>query len=424
MNSLEGQADEFGNSRDIAIDKRWWWPYTHRTVVGICVLLFLVKVALGSAAGVGLASQGVFDGWVSILNRQNLTYDFGWAELTEGEGSLFWIVAVNGYSAADPKNIAKFPLYPAVTRTLWEISGQRLSMPFLLSFVHSLMVWASIAEVYRFWERYRSGYGKRAVMWLLLSPLFVLHVWLASYMEPGFIALLWLSLTLERNRQWAASSVALLCLTMLQPSGVILACFVGLRRLYQWRIGTIPASAVLWALLPGLAWGLWIGLTSLWFERLLAPYAFQADWGRTIYRWPWDRWARYNVVAMTEVGFRVGHLLTNISLIWITLGFVWGGRLWLKLTPQQRHMLGGSWALPVFTFVIVVIPFSSSVAGVRRYALTTLIGVWPLLFSDTIQDRPQFRRFETIIWWLGLGACFLILFAFVTGYKHPWQMYF
>lgn len=403
---------------------KFWWPYTHRTVLSFFAALLVLKVLLGASAAVGSASQGILADWISIVNRWNLTYDFGSSELTEGEGSLFWIISVNGYGDDDPKNVAKFPLYPGVTRFLWDLTGHRASASFMLSLVHSLMVWAGLAEAYRFWEGYRSGYGRRALMWLLLSPLFVLHLWLASYMEPGFIALLWLSLTLERSGKWAASSAVLLCLTLLQPSGVILACFIGIRRLFQWSKGKIPLSAVIWALLPGFAWGLWMIITSLWFNRLLAPYAFQAEWGRTIYRWPWDRWARFNIVAIGEVGFRFGHLVTNIALIWITLGFVWGGWLWTKLTAQQRHALGGAWAMPLFTLVIVLIPFSSSVAGVRRYALTTLIGIWPLLFNESIQDQPRFRQFERIIWFLSLVVCLLILFAFVTGYKHPWQLYF
>jgi hypothetical protein len=421
---LEDNQESISETLNDQKPKRWWWPYTHRTVLSFFAVLLVLKVLLGTSAAVGAASQGILEDWILMINGWNLTYDFGSSELTEGEGSLFWIISVNGYYDFDLKNIAKFPLYPAVTRTVWDLTGQTMSVPLILSLVHSLMVWAGLAEAYRFWEEYRSGYGQRALMWLLLSPLFILHLWLASYMEPGFVALLWLSLTFERNRKWAASSAALLCLTMLQPSGVILACFIGIRRLFHWYKGEIPSSAVAWAFLPGVAWSAWMLITSLWLDRFLAPYAFQEDWGRKIYRWPWDRWARYNVVAITEVGFRIGHFVTNLSLIWITLGFVWGGRLWMKLTGPQRHSLGGPWVLPLFTFVIVLIPFSSSVAGVRRYAVTTLIGIWPLLFNEAIQDQPRFRRFERIIWFLSLLICLLILLAFVTGYNYPWQLYF
>jgi len=273
------------NTLPIESSRRWWWPYTHPLVVRICIVLLILKVILGVSAGAAVASRGVLHGWTHILNSRSLSYTFGTSELTEGEGSLFWNIAVNGYTDYDQKNIAKFPLYSAVTRSLWNVTGQTVSVTLILSILHSLMVWAGVAETYRFWEEYRAGYGRRAVLWLLLSPLFVLHIWLASYMEPGFIALMWLSLTLEYKRKWALCSAALLCLTMLQPSGVILACFLGVRRLYQWSKGKTPLTAVVWALLPGAAWLIWIVFTSLWFHRFLAAYAFQDQWGRGTFRW-------------------------------------------------------------------------------------------------------------------------------------------
>lgn len=404
-----------------------FWPYKNRVVVALGITLLVLKVALGSLAAVGLATQEGLVDRIWVLDRfWGLEYEFATAELTEGEGSLFWIITANGYydNPEEIKNIAKFPLYPAVARFLWDLSGRRVGSAFMLSFVHSLMVWAALAETYRFWENYKRGYGTRALIWYLVSPLFMLHLWLASYMEPGFVALMWLSLTLEYNRKWAASSTALLWLTMLQPSGVILACFLGVRRLYLWYRGEVPRAAVAWALLPGAAWGIWMILTSLWLGRFLAPYAFQSDWGRDVYMWPWDRWLAYNTTTIEIWGHKPGLTIMNISIAWIALSFIGGWYAWFKLTPEQRQRLGGAWVFPLFTILIVLLPFSTSEIGVRRYAFTSYLAVWPLLLGESWQEHWFFQDLEKLIWLISAFVCFVILWAFVTGYNYNWIIYF
>lgn len=132
---------------------------------------------------------------------------------------------------------------------------------------------------------------------------------------------------------------------------------------------------------------------------------------------------RYTTVAIQE-GYRFGHFVKNISMTWIALGYVWSARLWAKLSDEQRSHLGGSWAFPLFTIIIVLLPFSTSTAGVERYAVTTLVGIWPLLFAHQIQDSRAFRRFERQTWVFSIIMCFMILFAFVTGYRHTWLLYF
>jgi hypothetical protein len=407
------------NGSTTADKNSWWWVYTHRTVVWLVIAIVVTSVVLGSAAGIISSAKGSHNAWVQWLGGLNLDYDFAWSELTAGEGSLFWIITVNGYGDYDAKNIAKFPLYPAVIRAIWEVTGRTISIPFLMFLIHTLMVWAGVAETYRFWEKYHKGYGLRAVLWLICSPLIVLHIWLFGFIEPGLIALLWLSLSLERDGKWAASSTALLILTMLQPSGIILACFIGVRRLWKWYQIEAPPTAILWAWLPAIVWLVWMIITSTWFDRFLAPYAFQADWGRSVFRWPWDRWARYINYALTEQ-FYWAHVITSVSLVWITIGYVWGSRLWFKLQAGKRQLLGGSWALPLFSFVIVVIPFCTAVYGANRYAATTLLGVWPLLFSHKIQSHPKFVRYERAIWLVFLAISLLVSFTIITDYGEEW----
>jgi len=400
----------------------WWWPYIHETVIALTVLVTALSIILGSLAGGISATNPVEGDWIDWLPSVNLNYDFMWAELTAGEGSLFWNVAVNGYDY-EARNIAKFPLYPGIVKGVWGLTGHSVSITFLFWLIHQIMVWAGIAETYRFWENYHRGYGFRAVMWLLSSPLITLHVWLFDFIEPGFIALLWVGLSLERKRHWAASSTALLGLTMLQPSGIILAFFIGVRRLWRWNHNDVPCSALFWASLPGIMWLLWMGMTSTHFHQPFAPYTFQADWGRDVFRWPWIRWAEYIKDAI-EVHFYWSHLIQSISLTWITLGYLWGGKLWLGLTPEQKYLLGGSWAMPLFSFLIVVIPLSTALYGANRYAATTLLGVWPLLCQNQLQAHHNFQRYERLLWLLFLGVNFIVSFTIITDYGKAWGVYY
>lgn len=398
----------------------WWWPYTHKTVLKLTLLFIFGSAVVGMMAGFIYRAKGTDIQWIEWLTSRNLEYDFGWSDLTAGEGSLFWTIVANGYHD-DVKNVAKFPLYPGIVKTLHNLSGQAVSIPLLLWFVHQLMVWAGLAETYRFWEEYQAGYGRRAIFWLLSSPLLTLHVWLFDFIEPAFIALIWLTLTLERNRRWAMSSTALVALTMLQPTGIIFAFLIGLRRLLLWFKARMSLSAVAWAWLPAIIWIGWMIITSLEFGQFLAPYTFQALWGRTVFRWPWDRWARYIIYAV-EVQFYWAHVITSITLIWITMGYVWGSRLWLKLTPEQKDRFAGVWVMPVFSFVIVLLPFATAVYGANRYALTTLLGIWPLLFNAQLQHSPTFRRYERWIWCISLLANLFVSFTLVTDYGRDWNV--
>jgi len=399
-----------------------WWPYLNENVIALTLLLIAVSLTFGALSG-GLSTANRKEGdWIDWLPTVNLEYDFIWSELTTGENSLFWNITVNGYDY-EPRNIAKFPLYPGIIRGLWELTGRSVSIPLLLWFTHQLMVWAGIAETYRFWERYHRGYGFRAVVWQMLSPLIVLHIWLFGFIEPALIALIWLSLSLEQNRRWAASSTTLLLLTMLQPSGIILACFIGIRRLWRWRQRELPWSAVAWACLPGLLWVMWMSISSARFNQFLAPYTFQADWGRAVFLWPWERWAEH-IKSAIEGRFYWTHLITSISLTWISIGYIWGGWLWLKLTSDLKYLFAGSWTLPLLSFLIVLLPLSTAVYGANRYASITLLGIWPLLFRGEIQSKPYFRRFEQGVWMVFLGVNLFVSFTLITDYGVEWGVYY
>lgn len=392
----------------------WWDPYHTPLVYRLTAFLLLLSVLLGVSGEIAYTLRDENEQLRAGRAAIGLEQVFLWSHLTTGEGSLFWLVAAHGY--ADPRNIAKFPLYPAAARALTRLTGS--SLPLSLWLIHAGMVYFGLAEAYRFWEAYAPGYGRRALYWLVCSPLLVLHVWLFDFIEPGLIGLIWLTLTLERQRRWAASSTTLLLLTLLQPSGVILAFLVGLRRLQQ-RLMTgetgdrIPAGAVGLALLPGVAWMLWMLLTSLWFDLPLAPYAMQAEWGRGVYRLPWERWLRFLRFAVEEQ-FYWTHVITSLTLLWITIGYVVGTRAWFRLPVTRQALFGGRWVMPVFTVVVVLLPFATSVYGANRYAVGTLIGVWVLLVAPEVQATPWFQRWERRIWLISLMLNVLLSLALVT----------
>jgi hypothetical protein len=289
-----------------------------------------------------------------------------------------------------------------------------LSLPLSLWLLHSLMVYFGLAESYRFWEEYKTGYGRRALFWLVISPLMILNVWLFDFIEPAFLGLLWLSLSLERKHQWAGSSAALVVLVMLQPGGIMVAFFVGIRRLYRWLRRDVAVSAVCWTILPAILWIAWMVVTSVWFNRPLAPYTYQLEWGHTVFRWPWERWYLFLRQAIV-LHFWWYHVIISLALAWITIGYVVGGWAWLALSPAQRDQLGGVWALPLFSLIIVLIPFATSVPSVNRYALTTLLGIWPLLLPERWQMAKRFQRAEKAIWAVSFAESLLVCFVVIAG---------
>jgi hypothetical protein len=404
--------------------KQLLWPYFHPFVLTCSVALLLFSVAVGYSAGISRIARDKLPEWVAWLTSINLAYEFPWVETLHGEGGLFWFIAEVGYEA-HPKNIAKFPLYPAVARAVWELSGRALSVPFILWLLHAVMVWAGLAELFRFWEGYRPGLGRRAVMWVLFGPLLMLQVWLTAYIEPGFLALMWGCLTLERHKQWAWGALLMTLLVMLQPSGIFLGFLIGLRRLWLFANHEVSREAVLWALLPGVIWLGWMTITSIGFGRIFAPYAFQEEWGRTVWRWPWDRWHRYVVTQGIQAGqFGLPHIYTSIPFFWITAGFIKGGHLWLRIGQEKRTLLLGWWVMPIFAVLIVWVPFATHTYGLGRYAVCSIIAVWPLLFDVQTLESKRFKRFEKGMWLLGAVGSLLVIFAFVAGLSEQLQVFF
>jgi hypothetical protein len=402
---------------------RWWWPYFHPVVTSYTMLLILFSVVIGSATAVVSTVRGTHLPWVDWTKSVNVEYDFAWSELTEGEGSLFWIIASNGFEP-DPKNIAKFPLYPAIVRAIWEVTEHQFSIAFILWCVHTLMAWAGLAELFRFWEDYHPGFGIRAINWVLFSPLFMLHLWVASYVEPGFVALFWACLSLERRKQWAWSGALMSMLVLLQPSGIFLAGPLVIRRLYQLTKKEVKPVAVIWAFLPIYMWLGWIVITSIGWDRPFAPYTYQEEWGRTVWRWPWDRWYRFFSWAADRGTVGIQHIFTTISVYWIVVGFAKGGKLFAQIGSQKRDLFLGAWVMPVFSVLLIVVPFATYVFGANRYAVCSLISVWPLLYSIEAQESARFRKYEKLIWIFGAIGSLIIIFAFVTGLCDDWRLYF
>ena len=80
--------------------------------------------------------------------------------------------------------------------------------------------------------------------------------------------------------------------------------------------------------------------------------------------------------------------------------------------------------MPFFTLIIVLVPLATSVSGANRYAVTSLLGIWPLLLPDRWQGSDRFRRVEKTIWVVSGGVSLFLSFVLVSLLNHTLGIFY
>nr|WP_308368596.1 hypothetical protein [Streptomyces sp. ISL-36] len=175
---------------------------------------------------------------------------------------------------AGPRNLAFFPLYPALVKAVAAVTpGSRASVGLVLAVLCSLIAaWGVFAIGDRL-------HGRRAgtVLAVLWGSLPVAAVQWMGYTESLFTALAAWALYTVLDKRWAWAAGLAVGAGLTRPTGVAVAAAVTVAGLLAARRGSRPAVAA--ALIAPLGWLGYVGWVGLRLDRWDGYFAIQKAWG-------------------------------------------------------------------------------------------------------------------------------------------------
>ena len=325
-------------------------------------------------------------------------WDAGWyQELIEGGYAL----EPHGHPRGDAANWAFFPLYPLMVRFLMRVIPLPTEQmgPLISSFLHVLLIYSSIQYI----RLTRNEEASAFTLALLLAFGPYTFYYASLYTESLYSLLVVVSLILLAKDKWVPAGITGAFLSATRPTGVIL-CLPALIRMLRshrqqhGRLFTFPFALIKdpekflgLLLIPA---GLFAYMTFLYFHTgdSLAFSRIQLAWGRT----------NGNPLGVLLSGFFTSKSAFYLAA-WGLLGLVAA----CYLFRQKRYEEA------TFGLVTLLIPMASSLMGLPRYFLGSLVLVFAC--NDLLQRFSPLLRRAALASLMILNAT--LLFLWFAG--HP-----
>jgi hypothetical protein len=350
------------------LEPNWWtYPLTVFLVsrLTLAVIAFLAALALPEAATPDKYHYAPDNLWVDQWIRWDSTF--------------FLEIAAQGYQITldEPSNVAFFPLYPILIRTLEPVFSSPLLAALFVSqsgFLLALLILYSIAS-----SLFDRRTAERAVLYLSIFP--TSFYFGAVYTESLFLLLSLTAFACAKSKLWAFASLAVMLAAVTRPTGILL----GLPLLLEW-LAHKPRRPL------EFAWLLTIPLGLLSFLAFLArafndPLAFwntQSAFGRRNFDPSQPLAAIWrDLEPLLRVNLQTGPVAWNVVL---DLGVLAGV---LILIPSIWRRLGAGWAL--YSLLAMLIPTASGTGSLARYALV----IFPALL--VLARKGNDERLDRII---------------------------
>ena len=281
-------------------------------------------------------------------------------DLCQWDCDWFLSIAGSGYDLAPhlvrglwQANWAFFPLFPLLVRLAATLAG--VAPAIAGAAVATLALWAFAVLGWLYQVRTRPDASPWP--WLLLLAAWPYGFYFdAAYSESLYAALtVACLLALQTGRPWLAAA-ACACVTATRPTGVLLAAWFGLHRLWRARLARGPAGAARFLAPAALAPLGILGFMAFLWGHVGDPFAFarvQSAWGHTL-RNP----AAVLLDAVRAADPRNGHIGLLYLVGWALLGFGATGLLaakrraaeaWLCAATVLMALLSGVvWSMPRF----------------------------------------------------------------------------
>ncbi|QGZ50628.1 hypothetical protein GPZ77_21660 [Streptomyces sp. QHH-9511] len=262
-------------------------------------------------------------------------------------------------ASVGPRNLAFFPLYPALVKAVAAVTpGSRASVGLVLAVLCSLLAaWGIFAVGDRL-------YGRRVgtVLAVLWGSLPVAAVQWMGYTESLFTALAAWALYAAMDRRWAWAAGLAVAAGLTRPTGIAVAAAVTVAGLLAARRGSRPALAA--ALVAPLGWLGYVGWVGLHLGRWDGYFAVQKAWSNE-----WDggsvtlRKLRVHLVYAEE---------PKLFLVMVSLVLIVSAALFALCLADRQPVL-----LLVFSGVLLLVVLGSG--GVYFPRARFLMPGFPLL---------------------------------------------
>jgi len=297
-------------------------------------------IALRLAAYAALAPNG--------LARDLCQWDCDW----------YLSIAVSGYDLAPhlvrglwQANWAFFPLFPLLVRLAAALTGVA---PLIAgAAVATLALWAF--TVLGWLYRVRTRPDASPWPWLLLLAAWPYGFYFDAIYSESLYAALTVAclLALQTGRPWLAAA-ACASVTATRPTGVLLAIWLGLHRLWRARLARSPMKMVRLLAPAALAPLGIVGFMLFLWRHVGDPFAFatiQGAWGHTL-RNPfsvlWD--------ALRAADPRNGHVGLIYLVGWALLGLAAAGLLAAKRRPAEAWLCAATVLMALLSGVVWSMP--------------------------------------------------------------------
>ena len=337
---------------------------TLRTVSAAAAALIALRLAVYAA----LAPNG--------LARDLCQWDCGW----------YLSIAQSGYDLAPhlvrglwQANWAFFPLFPLLVRLTATLTG--IAPMIAGAAVATLALWAF--TVLGWLYRVRTRPNASPWPWLLLLAAWPYGFYFdAAYSESLYAALtVACLLALQTGRPWLAAA-ACASVTATRPTGVLLAVWFGVQRLWRARLARSPAEAVrLLAPAAPAPLGI-IGFMAFLWRHVGDPFAFatiQSAWGHTL-RNPFA--VLLDALRAADPGN--GRIGVFYLVGWALLGLGAAGLLAAKRRPAEAWLCAATVLMALLSGVVWSMPRYVACNPAFLLAAADVLEVLPLPSSRAI----------------------------------------
>ncbi len=368
--------------------------YPYRKVLPLIILLYTASLLIGlflqahpeliearQNYGVETAS-GIVYPW-----HENLSH---WDIYNEMQIVREW------YTPAHPDLAVKFPFLSGTTRAIWLLTGGSISL--IITLVAKAGLLFGFAEFWRLMTFLKGErFAHRAVCWLAFPFLGTGYVWLMNYPEGWYLGFWSAALYLFfRNRDFAAG-LAAAAAVLTRPQGMLLTGVLGLAILWKaFRLEAPTAEKTRYILRRGLAVGLlpvmvwlaWVLHVSDLVGLELAPYSGQRYWSRTAWVLPWQTLYRF-AIRRARLGFNnAAQVIVTAQILLMCFSL-----LYLFRAVRRGKLRGELW---LYSLLALVLPLTSQIVSIGRYALLTVVPLTPLYLPGRWQRR--IARAEPFMW--------------------------
>lgn len=327
----------------------------------------------------------------------NKSFDY-WLSWAQWDGGHYLKIAQEGY--LDFKNIAFFPLYPFLTKSLSLLIGNNLLLTGLIIANVSFFSFLIFFNKFVSWK-FSNSIAKNAIITYFLFPTSFFAV--AYYSEGLYLLLSTSAFMFFYKKKYLICAISLALCTLTRNTGLLL--FIALAADLSMRLKDQKPQVsqlfkfLLFTLVALAPFTLYcIYLITTYGKGPLDFIAVQAYWGRevidpitTVFSYIWSM-----------VTFQARPLLDYIDLFFTIVFFAF--LIW-KISKLPR-------AIWIYSMLVILIPASTgTLTSMPRYLLAS-VGAF-ILIGDLV---TRYQRFKIVIWSVFLSLQIFLLVRFINGY--------